>query len=275
MEKARAVLFGQWGFDTMGGDMRARQGTTALFWGLTGTGRTRAAEALGFELGKPLKVVDLPHLLSAATSTSTQNTGGTPGGFTKGSRGRRTVQSLFNETRLADAILVLDGFVLQTGEGAGGGGGGGGSQGNVASLDTVLREMGRFPGVVVLMVSCNSPLDVFVHRLNTDLVRALKFLVEFRLPNEKQRRVLWERCVPKKCPVEGPDGLDWRKLADASQEFTVGRIANVVYRAAAQAALAQDGASRCLSMKVLLAALKDEKRKGKGIVHDIVQAQYL
>ena len=101
-----------------------------------------------------------------------------------------------------------------------------------------------------------------------------KFLVEFKLPNEKARRVLWERCVPAKCPV-GEGGLDWRKLADASQEFTVGRIANVVYRAAAQAALAQDGASRCLSMKVLLAALKDEKRKGKGIVHDIVQAQYL
>ena len=131
-----------------------------------------------------------------------------------------------------------------------------------------------FPGVVVLLVTCKSPLDVFVHRLNTDLVSALKFLVEFKLPNEKARRVLWERCVPAKCPV-GEGGLDWRKLADASQEFTVGRIANVVYRAAAQAALAQDGASRCLNMKVLLAALKDEKRKGKGIVHDIVQAQYL
>ena len=75
---------------------------------------------------------------------------------------------------------------------------------------------------------------MFVHRLNTDLVRALKFLVEFNLPNEKARRVLWQRCVPKKCPVD-EDGLDWRKLADASQEFTVGRIANVARPDAADA----------------------------------------
>jgi len=61
LEKARGVLFSSWGFDD---DMRSRQGTTALFWGPSGTGRSRAAEAVGFELGKPLKVVDLPHLMS-------------------------------------------------------------------------------------------------------------------------------------------------------------------------------------------------------------------
>ena len=80
----------------------------------------------------------------------------------------------------------------------------------------VIVSLPGFPGVVVLLVTCKSPLDVFVHRLNTDLVSALKFLVEFKLPNEKARRVLWERCVPAKCPV-GEGGLDWRKLADASQ----------------------------------------------------------
>ena len=63
LEKARGILFGSWGFDE---DMRARQGTTALFWGPSGTGRSRSAEAVGFELGKPLKVVDLPRLLSGA-----------------------------------------------------------------------------------------------------------------------------------------------------------------------------------------------------------------
>jgi SpoVK/Ycf46/Vps4 family AAA+-type ATPase len=60
LEKARGILFSSWGFSD---DMRDRQGTTALFWGPSGTGRSRAAEALGFELGKPLKVVDMPRLL--------------------------------------------------------------------------------------------------------------------------------------------------------------------------------------------------------------------
>jgi hypothetical protein len=37
IEKARGVLFGPWGFDD---DMRERQGTTALFWGAAGVGRS-------------------------------------------------------------------------------------------------------------------------------------------------------------------------------------------------------------------------------------------
>ena len=59
------------------------------------------------------------------------------------------------------------------------------------------------------------------------------------------------------------------------QEFTVGRIANVVYRAAAHAALAPKAKDRRLTMRALMDALAAEKKKGRGIVHDIVQAQYL
>jgi AAA+ superfamily predicted ATPase len=49
-EKARAVLLGQWGFE------QERLGTACLFWGPHGTGKSAAAEAVGFELGRPLKV---------------------------------------------------------------------------------------------------------------------------------------------------------------------------------------------------------------------------
>lgn len=51
-EKARAVLVGQWGFGA-GGDL---SGTTCLFSGPPGTGKTLAAEAVGYETGRPLKV---------------------------------------------------------------------------------------------------------------------------------------------------------------------------------------------------------------------------
>lgn len=67
LEKARGILFSQWGFDA---EMRTRQSTTALFWGPSGSGRSRAAEAIGFELGKPLKVVDLPRLLEQKSGDS-------------------------------------------------------------------------------------------------------------------------------------------------------------------------------------------------------------
>ena len=53
--KAQAVLFGQWGFEKQHG--RA-QGIAALFHGIPGTGKTMAAEAIGFDIGRPLMVVD-------------------------------------------------------------------------------------------------------------------------------------------------------------------------------------------------------------------------
>ena len=47
----RSVLFGQWGFGST-----EQQGLTCLFHGAPGTGKSLAAEAIGYEVGKPLKV---------------------------------------------------------------------------------------------------------------------------------------------------------------------------------------------------------------------------
>jgi hypothetical protein len=51
--KAQAVLFGQWGFEKQHG--RA-QGIAALFHGIPGTGKTMAAEAIGFDIGRPVSL---------------------------------------------------------------------------------------------------------------------------------------------------------------------------------------------------------------------------
>lgn len=59
--QARAVLMGQWGFGK-NGDLA---GTVCLFTGEPGTGKTLAAEAVGFETGKPLKV---RHIVSVSPS---------------------------------------------------------------------------------------------------------------------------------------------------------------------------------------------------------------
>lgn len=87
-EKARAVLFGQWGFGKrLGND----QGASALFHGgnithslkrrwsccffvAPGTGKSLAAQAVGYEIGKPLKVVNCAELLSKASNLSAVST---------------------------------------------------------------------------------------------------------------------------------------------------------------------------------------------------------
>ena len=43
-------MFGQWGFGKT-----EQQGLTVLFHGAPGTGKSLAAEAVGYEVGKPLK----------------------------------------------------------------------------------------------------------------------------------------------------------------------------------------------------------------------------
>eukprot|EP00584_Thalassiosira_punctigera_P013422 CAMPEP_0172570708 /NCGR_PEP_ID=MMETSP1067-20121228/128532_1 /TAXON_ID=265564 ORGANISM="Thalassiosira punctigera, Strain Tpunct2005C2" /NCGR_SAMPLE_ID=MMETSP1067 /ASSEMBLY_ACC=CAM_ASM_000444 /LENGTH=716 /DNA_ID=CAMNT_0013362857 /DNA_START=9 /DNA_END=2156 /DNA_ORIENTATION=- len=244
LEKARGILFGSWGFDS---DMRARQGTTALFWGANGTGRSRAAEAIGFELGKPLKVVDLPRLLSEHRDSKSPSDGG-----------GKAVRNVFHEARLMDAVLVLDGFSLESESG------GGGTPTDSRLLNIVMREMTRFPGVVIFMVDTTGSLDVFVSRIDKSLIKSLKFLVEFQLPTASKRELLWKKMIPSTLPVK--DDIDHRKLAKASNEFSVAHIGNAIYRAAALAALRTNTKERCVSMKDLYQAIEEEKTRGESAV---------
>ena len=82
----RAVLFGQWGFAK-----RNHQGLTILLHGPPGTGKTMAAESIGYEVGKPLKVINCGELLSKWVGESTKN-----------------IDAIFQEARHQDAILVFD-----------------------------------------------------------------------------------------------------------------------------------------------------------------------
>jgi SpoVK/Ycf46/Vps4 family AAA+-type ATPase len=251
LEKARGILFGSWGFDE---DMRSRQGTTALFWGASGTGRSRAAEAVGFELGKPLKVVDMSRLLEEKKGR-------------QGVEEAKSVREMFQEARLMDAVLVLDGFSLRPDSN-----GNSGSAGDPRVMNLVVREMTRFPGVVIMMVDTSGSLDVFVSRLDTGLKSGLKFLVEFKVPHTSSRRVLWEKLMPPAVPTS--EAIDFDSLARASDAFSLVQIGNAIYRAAAVAAL-RDVKKRRLSMNDLLQAIEEEKGRGESSVDRWVKSQYM
>lgn len=252
LEKARGILFGSWGFDD---DMRSRQGTTALFWGASGTGRSRAAEAIGFELGKPLKVVDMPRLLDEKKCRR------------QGDEETKSVREIFQEARLMDAVLVLDGFSLHPESNSHSG-----SSGDPRILNLVVREMTRFPGVVIMMVDTSGSLDVFVSRLDKGLMSGLKFLVEFKMPHFSNRRTLWEKLMPSSVPTTG--AIDFDILARASDNFSLVQIGNAIYAAAATAAL-RDVEKRLVNMKDLLQSIEEEKSRGESAVDRWVKSQYL
>lgn len=245
LEKARGILFGMWGFDDQ---MRDRQGTTALFWGPRGTGRGDAAEAVGYELGKPLKVVDFPQLLGRT-----------------GRANPSTVRDVFKEARLMDAVLVLSGLSMQADSGAG-------SSDDSRLLNLVVREMTRFPGVVIMVVDTEGSLDFFISRLEKGLLDGIKFVVPFDLPSVRNRELLWKKLLPASVP--GRDAIDFRLLAKQSEKLNCVQIANIVYRAAACAALRPE-VDRCLRMEDFKAAIGDERRRGETAVDRWMKSQYV
>ena len=63
LEQARPVLQTEWGFSE---GYARRGGVTALFWGPPGAGKRTAAEALAFELGKPIRIVHFAALVGGS-----------------------------------------------------------------------------------------------------------------------------------------------------------------------------------------------------------------
>ena len=154
-------------------------------------------------------------------------------------------------------------------EGSGGGGGAEDSR----LLNIVVREMARFPGVVIMMVDTPGSLDVFVSRIDKSLLKNLKFLVEFQLPSGSNRKVLWEKLMPPALPVLAD--IDYKKLAEASNNFSVSHIGNAIYRAAAAAALRTNVKDRRVGMKDLYTAIEEEKTRGESAVDRFVASQYI
>lgn len=207
-------------------------------------------------MGKPLKVVDMPRLLVEKKGRR-QGTGGSTS----------TVKEIFQEARLMDSILVLDGFSLQQDSS------GSGAVDDTKILNLVVREMTRFPGVVIMMVDTSGSLDVFVSRLDKGLLRGLKFLVEFKLPSASNREILWKKLMPDSVPTSG--SIDFASLARISDDFSQVQIGNAIYRAAAAAALRPDAKKRVVSMKDLCNAIEEEKMRGESAVDRYIKSQYL
>jgi hypothetical protein len=226
MEKARPVLAAEWGF---GEAFARRGGVTALFWGPPGAGKRSAAESLAFELGRPTRVVHFAALVGGG--------GGGGGGYSgrgggKGATGYAdTLTSVFRDGRLADALILVSGVDPRIESLAR----------DERGLQLLLHELERYPGVVVLCCCAAEPLDSIVHTVHPALLRAMKAVVEFKLPDGKVRERLWRALVPPSCPVDA--AFDAAALATESDGFGAARIEQCIVRAAALAAMAS-GASR-------------------------------
>ncbi|KAL4109813.1 hypothetical protein PRIC1_001508 [Phytophthora ramorum] len=244
-EKARSVIYGQWGFD-FGQSNKQQKGVSVLICGPSGIGKLNAAKSIGFEIGRPLKVVNFGQLAADSAAET-----------------RKALRAVFDDARLMDAVLVLTGFESF----------GSHIEGGVIPLESLessprfrmevmrlLELMDTFPSTTILLANVDKSAASTL--VQSEFCRRLKFVVEMRNPNSKLREKLWRACFPPKAPLDTKKPIDFQRLSER-YDLSSTSISDAVFRAAANAALREES-KRVITMKDLTEAAEIERQKARG-----------
>jgi hypothetical protein len=221
----RSKVYGEWGF----ADKRNRGlGINALFSGESGTGKTMAAEVLANELRLNLFRIDLSAVVSKYIGETEKN-----------------LRRLFDAAEDGGAILFFDeadalfGKRSEVKD----------SHDRYANIEInyLLQRIESYGGLAILATNMRSALD-------PAFLRRLRFIVEFNVQSQQERREIWRRVLPPATPTAG---LDFDRLSRLNLKG--GDINNVAMNAAFLAA----GAGTPVTMPLLLAAARTECRKLK------------
>lgn len=192
----------QWGFARGSG---RGTGTTALFAGASGTGKTLAAEIIANALQLDLHRIDLSAVVSKYIGETERN-----------------LRRVFDAAEEGGAALVFDeadalfGRRTEVRD----------SHDRYANLEVsyLLQRMEAYRGVAILTTNHRSAID-------EAFLRRLGFVLEFPFPDQPLREELWRKAFPSQAPI---DGLDWARLARLP--VPGGSIVNMAQMAAVLAA---------------------------------------
>jgi ATPase family associated with various cellular activities (AAA) len=204
-------------------------GLCALFAGPPGTGKTMAAEVIAGELDLPLYRIDLSQVVNKYIGETEKN-----------------LRRLFDAADTSDVLLFFDeadalfGRRTEVKD----------AHDRYANLEIsyLLERMERFKGLAVLATNRKQDLD-------EAFLRRLRFVIDFPLPGEEERRRIWRQIIP---PVVEAHEIDFDFLA---QQFPLagGHIRSIAFHACLQSA--RGDAPRRLTMRALLPAVKSEYDK--------------
>mmetsp|Transcript_25098 Transcript_25098/g.53407 ORF Transcript_25098/g.53407 Transcript_25098/m.53407 type:complete len:568 (+) Transcript_25098:2-1705(+) len=227
--KAQSVLFGQWGFDKI---HRSTSGISVLFHGAPGTGKTMAAEAIGFDLGRPLLVVNVAELVSKWVGETGKN-----------------ISKIFATAKSKDAILVFDEAEGLFGSRKSSSSESAGRHDNL-NVGLLLQLIENFSGICVVITNMKDSID-------EAFFRRFRFVLEFKLPSAGEREKIWRITLPEQCPVA--KDVDFGLLS-RTYAMSGGGVKNALLRAATMAALREDG-KNVLTMEDLRVACEAEEGK--------------
>jgi SpoVK/Ycf46/Vps4 family AAA+-type ATPase len=224
----RERVLGEWRMRPGGG---RGMGVAALFAGDSGTGKTMSAEVIAGSLGLDLYVVDLATVVDKYVGETEKNLERI---FTAAAGVNGVL--LFDE---ADAVFGKRSEVRDAHD----------RYANVESA-YLLQRMESFDGLVILATNLRANIDdAFTRRLDV--------LVDFPVPDETHRRLLWDRCL----------GATIARADDVDLDFCAGafELAGGAIRAACVTAayLAAEDDGRITMAHVVTAVQREYRKMGR------------
>lgn len=179
-------------------------GISALFAGPPGTGKTMAAEILAIKLDLPMYRIDLSQVINKYIGETEKN-----------------LKKLFDGADISDIILFFDeadslfGRRTEVKD----------AHDRYANLEIsyLLERMERFKGLAILATNRKKDLD-------EAFLRRLRFIIDFPLPGEEQRKRIWRQVIPKSVDCSKID-IDF-----LAKKFplTGGHIRSIIFNACLQ-----------------------------------------
>lgn len=198
----RARVYREWGF---GKKLARGRGISALFSGVSGTGKTMSAEVLAAHLKLDLYRVDLAGIVSKYIGETEKN-----------------LSRIFNAAENSGAILFFDeadalfGRRTEVKD----------SHDRFANIEInyLLQRMEDYRGLSILATNRKTEID-------RAFLRRIRFLVDFPFPEASQRLRIWRKVFPPEAPT---NVLDFDLLS--LMEIPGGNIRNIALNAAFLAA---------------------------------------
>lgn len=176
-------------------------GISALFHGLSGTGKTLAAEVLAHDLGLDLFRIDLSQMVSKYVGETEKN-----------------LRTIFDSAENTGSVLLFDeadalfGKRSEVRD----------SHDRYANIEVsyLLQRIESYRGLAILTTNLRAALD-------SAFLRRISFFVSFPFPDQQLRRCIWERVFPAAMPAEN---VDFHKLSRLN--LPGGNIRNIALNAA-------------------------------------------
>ncbi|MEO1377278.1 MAG: ATP-binding protein, partial [Cyanobacteria bacterium J06635_10] len=218
--RQRIQVYEKWGFAGKG---KRGLGISALFAGVSGTGKTMSAEVLAHELQLDVYRIDLSTVVSKYIGETEKN-----------------LRRIFDAAEGGGAILLFDEADALFGKRSDVKD----ARDRYANMEVsyLLQRMEEYQGLAILTTNLKDSID-------TAFLRRIRFIVKYSFPDAKQRQEIWRRIFPKDTPTKE---LDYPKLARLN--VAGGNIRNIALNAAFIAA----DAGEAVMMKHIKLAAQNE-----------------